>query len=64
MMERPVPTTNEEKLNWMVAEGFISKEPAGGGYVTNLGAIAAARKIADFQDLSRKALRIVVYGRT
>jgi predicted HTH transcriptional regulator len=61
MMERPIPTTNEEKLNWMVAEGFICKEPAGGGYVTNLGAIAAARKIADFQDLSRKALRIVVY---
>ncbi|HEX5399269.1 MAG TPA: ATP-binding protein [Verrucomicrobiae bacterium] len=61
MMERPVPTTNEERLNWMVAEGFIFREPAGGGYVTNLGAISAARRLADFPDLARKAVRIVVY---
>src|SRR5665213_341255 len=61
MMARPVPTTNEERLNWMVAEGFISREPAGGGYVTNLGAVAAARRLTDFPDIARKAVRIVVY---
>jgi predicted HTH transcriptional regulator len=61
MMERPIPTTHEERLNWMATEGFISREPAGGGYVTNLGAIAAARRLADFPDLARKAVRIVVY---
>lgn len=61
MMDRPIPTTNEERLNWMTAEGFISREPAGGGYVTNLGAIAAARRLVDFPDIARKAVRIVVY---
>jgi predicted HTH transcriptional regulator len=61
MLERPAPTTPEEMLTWMAGERFIAREPAGGGYVTNLGAIAAARKLADFPDLSRKAVRVVVY---
>lgn len=61
MLERPAPTTPEELRIWMAGERFIAREPAGGGYVTNLGAIAAARKLADFPDLSRKAARVVVY---
>lgn len=61
MLERPMPTTSEDLLVWMAGERFIVREPAGGGYVTNLGAIAAARKLADFPDLSRKAVRVVVY---
>jgi predicted HTH transcriptional regulator len=61
MLERPATTTREETLEWMAQERFIAREPAGGGYVTNLGAIAAARKLADFLDLSRKAVRVVVY---
>lgn len=61
MLERPAPTTPEETLAWMAGERFIARQPAGGGYVTNLGAIAAARKLADFPDLSRKAVRVVVY---
>jgi len=61
MLERPVPTTAEETLAWMESERFIVREPAGGGYVKNLGAIAAARRIADYPDLSRKAVRVVVY---
>jgi predicted HTH transcriptional regulator len=61
MLERPAPTTLEEKLAWMAGERFIAREPAGGGYVTNLGAVSAARKLADFPDLSRKAVRVVAY---
>lgn len=61
MLERPVPTTQEDVLVWMVGERFIVREPAGGGYVTNLGAMAAARRLGDFADLSRKAVRVVVY---
>ena len=61
MMGRPLPTTADEKLVWMKNEHFIEREPSGGGYVTNLGAIAAARHLPDFRDLSRKAVRIVVY---
>ena len=61
MLERPAPRKSEETLAWMKGEGFIEREPAGGGYITNLGAISAARQLADFQDLSRKAVRIVAY---
>jgi len=61
MLERPMATTQEDTLEWLAIERFIVREPAGGGYVTNLGAIAAARKLADFPDLSRKAVRVVVY---
>jgi len=61
MVDRPVPTTKEELLDWMTAEQMIVRDSAGGGFVTNLGAIAAARKLADFPDLSRKAVRVIVY---
>lgn len=61
MLDHPVPTNSEKLLEWMTAERFVTREPAGGAFVTNLGAIAAARKLADFPDLSRKAVRVVVY---
>ena len=61
MLERPISTSADEMLSWMASEKFVTLEPADGGYVTNLGAIAAARKLAEFPDLSRKAVRIVVY---
>lgn len=61
MLERPVPGSPTEMLDWLQGERFITRQPTGGGYVTNLGVIAAARKLADFADLSRKAVRIVVY---
>ncbi len=61
LLERPAPTSPEETLSWMAGERFIVREPAGGGYITNLGAISAARMLTDFPDLSRKAVRVVVY---
>jgi ATP-dependent DNA helicase RecG len=61
MLERPVPTAPEDSLAWLAGERFIAREPVGGGYITNLGAISAARSLADFPDLSRKAVRVVVY---
>lgn len=64
MLGRPAPSSREEMLTWMVAEGFIDREPANGGYITNLGAIAAARKLSDFADISRKAVRVIVYNGT
>ncbi len=61
MLEQPAISAHEEVLAWLAGERFIVREPAGGGYVTNLGAITAARKLVDFPDLSRKAPRVVVY---
>jgi len=61
MLERPPISTDAELLDWLNSERFISREPTGGGYITNLEAISAARKLAEFPDLSRKAIRVVVY---
>lgn len=62
MLKQTPATTSEETLEWMVGEKFITRESAGGGYVTNLGAVAVARKLSDFPDISRKAVRVVVYS--
>lgn len=62
MLKRPTPSSRDEMLDWLVAEGFIAREPANGGYITNLGAIAAARRLGDFADISRKAVRVIVYN--
>lgn len=64
MLERPAPSSQNEMLTWMEAEGFITRESASGGYITNLGVIAAARRLDDFPDISRKAVRVIVYNGT
>lgn len=61
MLERPMPTTQDDLLSWMASEKFVKREPSGGGYVTNMGAIAAARKLENFPELTRKAVRVIVY---
>jgi len=61
MLERPLPGDHEALIRWLAEEKFILHEAAGGGYVTNLGAIAAAKRLADFADLDRKAVRVIVY---
>lgn len=61
LIERPVPADSEALVAWMSDEKLVDRHSAGGGYVTNLGAIAAARRLSDFPDLSRKAVRLIVY---
>ena len=61
MLGRPAPGSPKELIDWMEGERFVVREPSGGGYVTNLGAIAAARKLTDYPDLSRKAVRVIIY---
>ena len=64
MLGRPVPAATEDRIAWMAAEGFVDRAPSGGGYVTNLGVMAAARRLLDFPELGRKAVRVVVYDGT
>ena len=54
-------TTAQELLSWLEKEKFIEIEPSGGGYLTNLGVISAAKKLSDFEDLGRKAARVITY---
>jgi predicted HTH transcriptional regulator len=48
----------------MVAEDFVRANPSGGHYVTHLGAVAAADNLADFDDVGRKTVRLIVYEGT
>ena len=64
MLGRPLPGDREALLTWLAEERFIVRHGSGGGQVTNLGAMAAARKLADFPDLCRKAARVIVYDGT
>lgn len=61
LLGRPVPSSTEEVLAWMLDEKMIQSAGQGGFYVTNLGGISAARDLGQFQDLSRKAIRLILY---
>ncbi|MGI4981307.1 MAG: ATP-binding protein [Janthinobacterium lividum] len=64
LLEQPPPRSREAAVMWLAGESFVDRHPSGGGYITNLGAIAAARKLNLFPDLSRKAARVIVYRGT
>jgi predicted HTH transcriptional regulator len=61
MLGQPPLAHPEERLKWMEESSFIERNAAGGGYITNLGAISAAKRLAQFPELSRKAVRVIVY---
>jgi ATP-dependent DNA helicase RecG len=61
MLAQPIPVNSEERLRWMADSSFIERHPSGGGYITNLGAISAAKQLASFVGLERKAVRVIIY---
>jgi ATP-dependent DNA helicase RecG len=61
LIERPVPADSTNLLQWLAEEKLIKFADHEKGYITNLGAVAAGQRLADFQDLSRKAVRVIVY---
>lgn len=63
LLERPLPDNDESLARWLVAEGLTTPDGRG-HYITHFGAIAAARQLADFPSLARKALRVVIYRGT
>lgn len=60
LMEKPYPTTQKAVLEQLLAERLIDRAPEGYS-IRRMGAILLARRLTDFQDVSRKAARIVVY---
>lgn len=63
LLQRPLPNELEILAQWLVDEGILT--PDGRGYyVTNLGAIAAARKLEHFPALERKRIRVIRYRGT
>lgn len=63
LLERPLPADAAELSAWLVAEGLAVADGRG-FYITNFGAIAAARKLDDFGTLERKRIRVIRYRGT
>ncbi|MBK9736898.1 MAG: hypothetical protein IPO92_18855 [Saprospiraceae bacterium] len=65
LLGRPVPTTQDEIMNWLIDEKMIDDIDGQGYYITNFGALAAAHSLAEFDSLNRKSIRVIKYdGRT
>lgn len=63
LRQRPFPSTRVEALKAFEKKGFIQSEH--GKYaITNLGALLFAKRMEDFGDLQRKAVRVIVYEGT
>lgn len=60
LLQRPLPSESDTLAQWLVEEGILT--PDGRGYyITNFGAVAAARKLEQFPTLERKRIRVVRY---
>jgi ATP-dependent DNA helicase RecG len=60
LRHRPMPSTRVELLAVFCKKGFVEKQ-ASGYAISNLGALLFAKRITDFDTLSRKAVRVIVY---
>ncbi len=63
LLKRPLPDNDDALALWLIAEGITTPDGRG-HYITNFGAIAAARQLKDFPSLARKAIRVVIYRGT
>jgi predicted HTH transcriptional regulator len=63
LLQRPLPVEEQDLAQWLVGENMVVREGRG-FYVTNFGAIAAARDLGDFAPLDRKGIRIIRYQGT
>lgn len=63
LLERPLPSESTDLGQWLLVEGLAVADGRG-FYITNFGAIAAARKLDDFGTLERKRIRVIRYRGT
>lgn len=60
LLLRPVPTDLADTLRWLIDERMVEADNDA-GYITNFGAIAAARDLRRFEALQRKRIRVIRY---
>ena len=61
LLKTPLPANHSGILSALEADNLIQQSEAGGWNITNLGAILFAKKIDDFPQLKRKAVRVIQY---
>ncbi len=59
--ERPLPSETDELASWLIKEKMIEENGRGRYYITRFGAVAAANKLEDFEEIGRKAVRLIRY---
>ena len=64
MMQMNPLVRDEEKLKWMQDSGLINRQPSGGAYITNLGAISVGSELSAFPALAEKSARVITYEGT
>ena len=60
LRKRPLPSTRAEVLDTLAGKGFVRRED-GAFAITNLGALLLAKRLTDFESVSRKGVRLIVY---
>ncbi len=60
LLDLPLPSTRESIIEKFISERLLTKNQSSYS-VTNLGAILFAKNLADFPDLARKSIRVIVY---
>lgn len=56
-----LPSNKVELLKWLNEKKLVDAVDDDGFYITNFGAIAAAKDLNDFDSLSRKSIRVIKY---
>jgi len=64
LLEQPLPENRNGILKALIADNLIRSCEAGGFNITNLGAILFAKKLSDFPQIKRKAMRVIQYRGT
>lgn len=63
LLERPLPKDDENLASWLVDEHLITQSGRG-YYITNFGAISAAKDLSKFPPVERKRIRLIHYKGT
>lgn len=61
LLGKPVPSDIKEIIKWLIDEKMIVDVDGKGFYITNFGAIAAAKDLSKFDGLARKSVRLIKY---
>ncbi|GAB4002170.1 helix-turn-helix domain-containing protein [Spirosoma daeguense] len=62
LLRKPIPSSKEEIISWMVDEKMVEAVDGAGYYITNIGALSAAYDLNSFDGLARKTIRLIRYN--
>lgn len=64
LLDLPISERTDEIIKFMIEQKMVKQVYEDGFYITNFGALSCAHQIKTFDDLSRKAVRLIKYSGT